>query len=211
VRFKPLFLALLVGTVACEQILNLDKYEKCDAMVCDASIDGDLDANADASDASSDAVVIPDAASEASSWARWRMENTQTEVKNGATDASLSSFADGGTILQDGVTKLVWKTQLGIAASVDDAAKFCASIGGRLPTRVEMATLLDSTRPGKPYITPAFDAIVTPDAGPPPPALWTSSYHRPLDTPIHFWFADLSTGDMLQTTQTLGTGVLCIQ
>ena len=211
-RSKLLVLgAMLACTLACEQLLKLDKYQKCD-VPCDASGDGgDLDAS-DASDAS-DAFVLPDGASEASSWPLWRMENSALEVDSGATDASLATYTSSGGVLVDEVTKkkLIWKTQLGFAGSLDAAASFCSQIGGRLPTRIELATLLDSTRKGPPYITPAFDGIVKVDGGSAPAALWSSSYARPVTSSLQFWFADLKTGDMLVQDPFAGTGVLCVQ
>jgi len=212
VRSKVLLagFALAFGLLACEQIIGLNNFHKCDYEIdCGAR---DASDESDAGDAA-DVFVIPDGASEASSWPHWRMDNAQFEVDSGATDASLATFVAGNGVLADQVSKtLIWKTQLGIAATFDEAVAFCNSIKGRLPTRIEAATLLDSTRKGPPYITPAFDAVVMPDGSPPPLALWTSSFYRPVTTPhLHFWFAHLAKGDMFETGPALGIGVLCLQ
>ena len=206
-------LALARALFACEDIIGLDKFHKCGSELdCDASTN---DAAVDASDAgASDVLVVPDVASEASSWPRWRIDNTPFEVDGGASDASLAHFvpSSGNTITDLVAKSLVWKAQLGTASSIEEAAAFCVNIKGRLPTRIEVATLLDSTRAASPYIAPAFDAVVMPDGAPPPASLWTSSYHRPVDAPkLHYWFASLQTGDMLQQAPSANTGVLCLQ
>src|SRR5262249_34332070 len=162
-----------------EKIIGLDNFKKCDdvELVCtpDAS-DAEPGDAGDAGDAS-DALVLSDSLSEASSWPQWRMDNTQVEVTGGAADASLQNFKPDSGLIVDGVTngKLQWIPKLGVAGSIDDAAAFCATVTGRLPTRIEMATLLDSTRGKPPFIAPAFDKVLSPDGGPLPSGfLWTS-------------------------------------
>ena len=208
-KLAVLAVASVVALAACEQILGVDKYQKCDLQtVCDA---GGLDTGSgvDASDAGSDVLQLPDGVSEASSWPHWLVPNTAIEVQQGAGDASLASYGvtDGGAI--DNVTKLVWSTSIGTADSVEAAAAYCTSIGFRLPTRIELATLLDSTRQSAPYITPTFDAAIT-AAKLQTGALWTSSYVRPVGTPLNFWFASLAKGDMIRSIAA-SAGVLCVR
>jgi hypothetical protein len=194
--------------VACEQIIGLDKFKKCDVdITCesDASDAAEVDAN-DAGDASDAPFILPDGASEASSWPQWRMDNTPAEVEGGAPSASLASFTPSPPYLFDNVSqKNFWCVpQIGKAANVTDAANFCASIQCRLPTRIELVTLLDSTQQQtKVFINPAFQQYI--DGG----SLWSSSYFRPIDGGIMFWFADLTSGDMLPSTPA-NVGVLCI-
>jgi len=53
--------------------------------------------------------------------------------------------------------------------------------------------------------------VFVPDGAAPPSALWTSSYSRPIKSPLHFWYASLVTGDMMATQPVQGLGVLCIK
>lgn len=202
---------------ACAEIIGLDNLKKCDdaEAVCtpDAS-----DAQVDATDAgdASDAFTLPDGVSEASSWPHWRMDNTPFEVQNGAADASRADFdasSDAG-VITSALTTLTWIAQLGFAGKIEDAVAFCTLVKGRLPTRIELASILDSTRAqGKalPFTAPAFDPVLMPDGGSPPLMLWSSSYARPIENPLNYWFANLKSGDMLVSTPFAGTGVLCVR
>jgi hypothetical protein len=208
-KLAVLAVASVVALAACEQILGVDRYKKCGIdTVCDAS---DLETGnaSDAGDAGSDVLELPDGVSEASSWPHWIVPNTATEVQQGASDASLANYGvtDGGAV--DNVTKLIWSTSIGSADSVEGAAAYCTGIGFRLPTRIEIATLLDSTRQAPPYITPTFDAAIT-AAKLQTGFLWTSSYVRPVGTPLNFWFASLSKGDMIRSIAA-PAGVLCVR
>ena len=211
-RLVALVAGIACVVLACDTLIGLDKFKKCGVDVACASDASDAEID-DAGDAS-DAFVISDAVSEASSWPQWRMDNTQTEVIQGATDASLQNFQPANGLIDDLVSnkKLKWIPQLGSAVDIDHAAQFCAKNGGRLPTRIELATLLDSTRGKPPYIAKEFDAVLSPDGAPPPsPFVWSSSYNRPVEQPLHYWIADLGTGDMKQQATFSAMGVLCVQ
>lgn len=212
-------LLLLGGFVcallACDAIIGLGEFKKCDDAEAVCAPDAVSDAQLDAGDAS-DAFVLPDGVSEASSWPRWRMDNTPFEVQNGAADASRADFdaSNDAGVITSALTKLTWIAQLGFAGTIDEAVAFCSSVNGRLPTRIELATILDSTRKpnsGLPYAAPAFDAVLKPDGGSPPQTLWSSSYARPIQDPLHFWFASLKTGDIFVQAPFAGTGVLCVR
>jgi hypothetical protein len=78
---------------------------------------------------------------------------------------------DDGTVTDD-VTGLVWQVAVDTTALMrDDAAARCAAKGDgwRLPTRLELVSLVDFTIPGPgPTIAPVF-------ANTPPAVFWTSS------------------------------------
>ncbi len=213
-RSERLLVALgcALALVACEQIIGLDKFQKCDAEI-DCGVSDASDASVDASDAgdASDAFTFPDGVSEASSWARWRMDNTLIEVQSGAPDASETTFdASVPNELGDNVSGLVWFTQVGTAGDVTSAASYCTQHGYRLPTRIEIVTLLDSTQmlPAL-QITPKIaQAIATADAG--VHTLWTSSYVRPVNGTLQFWFAELTAGNMIPSPAS-NVGVLCVR
>jgi hypothetical protein len=207
-----LAIASAASLVACEQIIGLDYFSKCDASVCDA---GTNDASLEASvDAGSDALTLPDGVSEASSWAQWRMPNTATEVGLGASDASLRAFdASVPGYLFDEVTWLNWSlSMLPQASSFEQAAGYCAQIGARLPTRIEIASLLDSTRPKSQTLPPEFDVVLQ-DAGN-ASLLWTSSYFRPITSnSLELWFAVITngSGDIRPLPYPQNAGVLCVR
>jgi putative hemolysin len=215
VRSERLLVGLgcALALVACEQIIGLDNLHKCGAEI-DCGVSDASDASVDASDAgdASDAFTFPDGVSEASSWARWRMDNTVLEVQSGAPDASETTFnASVPNELGDNVSGLVWFTQVSTANDVTSAASYCAQHGYRLPTRIEIVTLLDSTQPLPALqVTPKIaQAITTADAG--VKMLWTSSYVRPFNgTILEFWFADLNAGNLIQSTAG-NVGVLCVR
>lgn len=207
--------ALPLAVVACDKIIGLDKYcsTDCDASVVDSGLDADSDAPV--TDAGLD-INIPDVVDEATSWARWRMENPVQEVEAGAPVLSQAQFiplADAGTNeVFDNVTKLHWSTTSGAASTIDDAAKFCATQlqplnTWRLPTRIEAVSLIDTTQKTAPFIAQTFAPTVSGQF-----FLWTASYLRPINTSLglEFWFIQLNTGDV--TTSVPGSaGVLCVR
>ncbi len=204
-----------LAVAACDVLIGLNKYCSTD---CDAAvIDGGPDVQTDSpiSDAPPD-IDIPDVVDEATSWARWRMENPVQEVEAGAPVLSQAQFValtDAGTNeIFDTVTKLHWSTQAGQAASVDAAAKFCAtqlqpSNTWRLPTRIEAISLIDTTQQQSPFIAQPFVQGLKAEL-----FLWTASYLRPINSQLglEFWFIQLNTGDV--TTSGPGTaGVICVR
>lgn len=210
-------LGLAVAVAGCNLVLGLDKLKKCPEE-CDGGDAGGLDASgdADAGDAPFDAFVLPDGASEASSWANFRMENPPAEVQAGAPQASSASFDAGTGFVHDDVTGRFWNLTAGTADSIEGATAFCSGLAPgtwRVPTRIELATLLDTTGSGPPRIEPPFVAPLA-DAGiGSTNFLWTSSYVRPVDTQLRFWFVSLQTGDMTRVpAATVGSaGVLCVR
>jgi hypothetical protein len=211
-RLLLLFFAGAACLVACDVVLGLDKFDKCDACPSEAGIEASDDVVVDAP---SDAFQLPDGVTEASSWAKWRMENTPYEVDAGASVASLANF-DAGTqgIAIDTVTGLTWSLAVGLASTIDGAAKYCAGVLGgswRVPTRIELATLLDSTTGKAPYITPTFAPAVAAATGVGVNGnIWSSSYVRPVADPLQYWFMSLAFGDMVRLQAGSG-GVLCVR
>ncbi len=213
VRSKLIALAIAsaLALVACEQILGLDNFSKCDAAVCDASTDdGSLEASVDAGN---DAFTLPDGVSEASSWAQWRMPNTATEVALGASDASLRAFdASVPGYFIDEVTGLKWYLSMTSTSSFDAAVAYCVQNGARLPTRIEIASLLDTTRVQTAMFPPEFDPVLQ-DAGN-VGVLWTSSYFRPVtNDKLEIWFAIITSGsgDIKPLPIPQQAGVLCVR
>ena len=205
-----------VAVAGCNLVLGLDSLKQC-PQECDGGDASGLDAtaDADAGDAA-DAFVLPDGASEASSWANFRMENPPAEVEACAPPASSASFDAGIGFVHDDVTGRFWNLSVGVAKSIEAATAFCNGLSPgtwRVPTRIELVTLLDTTGSGSPRIEPPFLAPLA-DAGVGSANfLWTSSYVRPIDTELRFWFASLQSGDMTRVpADKVGSaGVLCVR
>ena len=193
--------ALLVAAAGCQQILGLDQFTK-DAAACDGCTTdgGGLDAPDDVAVAD---VILPDVVNMASSWANGPMPSSPAEVEAGADAATLANFVpvdagggDAGVVFDDVGKKLYWNlTTSQQVSDVESAAAYCASLGPawRLPTRIELVTLLDSTAAKMPYATPAVAPWLMGGR------YWTSSYFRPVQPDgLHYWFVDFASGDVTQ-------------
>ncbi len=207
-RARALVVVFALFGVACEQILGLGDYKEGDASPCDGCT---ADAAIDVTDAGpADVFQLPDGVSAASSWARWRIQNSGIEVADGAADASLASFVlvgDAGVIFDNVSKSLSWNVTTPDAGSstFEQAFAWCAGLPGgswRLPTRIELVTLLDTTRTSAAFVNPAFDGIVT--ARP----HWTSSYERPVSG--KYWFVNFQNGNAEIALPSQG-GVICVR
>jgi hypothetical protein len=124
-------------------------------------------------------------------WADWRMPNGQVDVTAGAPN--LASYTDKlvGMVV-DNITGLMW--QQAVPAGTYDWAQakaYCSTLalGGysdwRLPTRIELVSLLDFG-----HSSPAIDTTYFPST--PPDAFWSSS---PLaGSSSSAWFVDFNSG-----------------
>ncbi len=96
-----------------------------------------------------------------------------------------SSYAVDGGVVVDRVTSLRWRVAVGVQmATLAQATAYCAELDGgwRLPTRIELVSLIDFARQG-PAIDPTF---VADDAG----TLITAKFW----TASPGWVVDFSTG-----------------
>lgn len=113
-------------------------------------------------------------------WASWPMPNPNAPAAPGVSGdtsslphASSYDTASSG-VVEDGVTGLIWQADVAGPFASEDAAGYCATLelGGyddfRLPTRVELFSLVDFTRHDPAIDTDAFPS--TPAA-----AFWTAS------------------------------------
>lgn len=197
--------------LACEQILGLGDYQEGDgAPPCDACT---TDASIDVTDAGpADVFQLPDGVSEASSWARWRIQNAAIEVADGAPDSSLAAFvlvADAGVIFDNVSKSLTWNANTPVdgGSTFEQAFAWCAGLPGgnwRLPTRIELVTLLDTTRTGSgtAFVSPVFDGVVVTRP------YWTSSYERPVSG--KYWFVNFLDGNVERSLPAQG-GVICVR
>jgi|HubBroStandDraft_1064217.scaffolds.fasta_scaffold99099_2 uncharacterized protein DUF1566 len=156
----------------------------------DASDSGDASDAADALDATFvpdvvDEFVLPEAASPHETWAHWPMPNPDASI---APDSSTllpnpmayDAAADGSVL--DTVTGLTWEVGSQMASDYLGASSLCQGMNMRLPTRIELVSLIDFTR------SPAIDSIAFP--GTQPYAYWTSSVvwaDAGSDAAVQYW------------------------
>jgi hypothetical protein len=158
----------VLGLFACSNIVGLDDYEKvvCTGLVCDGGTDARRDVQ------TSDASTLDASGTSPVQWPRFKMPNYPQD--GGPTENRASYSGDAGVVV-DNVSKLVWREPVepGIYTFEEARAK-CAAItaGGRwrLPSRIELVTLLDLRK------TPAIDPMF---ASTESTAYWTSSEVRP--------------------------------
>jgi len=189
---------LLFGTfvaiflVACQTLIGIDKYKKeSDACVFTNCVQPPDDN------------YVPDSgveyfgdASAAHRWVAWPMPNPPT----GEVDANLMSYTpstiDAGEagvvmVVHDNVTGLNWLKDPLAGKTYLEATAYCASLGSdfRLPTRIELVSLWDYTKPST-----AFDMTAFTGTG---GEYWTQSPALPDQTSA--WVFDFGGGGRLQS------------
>lgn len=208
-------LAALPLTAACQILIGLDGYDKVDASA-DAATDAAPDADADAPD-----VSLPDAFYKPTAWADSRMPNpsfdsgidalfntvSYVELLDASTDVSVP-FAVRDTT--DGGPNRTWLKVPSAApyGTEAEAESYCgsrgATIGGkwRLPTRIELVSLIDFTR------APAIDPLFLQAAQ----RFWTASAYRPYNPKLglQYWTVDFASGVVRPSTATLPCYALCV-
>jgi Protein of unknown function (DUF1566) len=194
--------ALGLGAAACNAIIGLDGFDKdpcaqgcTDGSSNDADV-GTPDATDDgpSSDAPPPPVPIPDGAA-AVSWAQWPMPEPG--------DAGTRSFSyqiNPDKSVTDNRTGLVWlpsKTTpfSGDLSGFDFARAYCDGLGDggtkwRLPTRIELVTLLDYSR--SPALNPGFTSGLGLSGG----WYWSASVVRPPTLEYFFWSVNFTTGEV---------------
>jgi hypothetical protein len=212
-------LGVLVGglALACNTLIGLDRFDNvaC-ARDCEAGLgdvpDLDVEVQPDASDGGGDAALdvaipIPEGASP-TSWARWPMPNPPDA--GGFLGTEFSYVSNPDKTVTDQRTNLVWGLTVGAAqsASFDQAIKYCdnyqSGVKWRLPSRIELVTLIDYTR-----TNPALDTAYFPQV--PAGWYWTSSVVRPPTLPYRFWAVDFASGAVSNSPPDGARNVLCVK
>jgi hypothetical protein len=200
------------GLAACDVLLGLGNYSdgpgdasqdaQAEAQV-EAGIDGGVDASVDAHrDAGADADADADAAvgeNEAGidgptllqRWAQWPMPNPDASIGGDSSVLLPNTMSydagDGGSVsVLDEVTGLVWRSDFSATPlSYSSAAEYCAQLKMRLPTRIELVSLIDFTQ------TPTIALTMFP--GTQRSGYWTSSTY-PTDGAAERWYVDFTDG-----------------
>lgn len=190
----------LGGLVACNQILGTDKFSDGDPLVPDSSTGEASTTDASqidsgSTDASKDVqVIILPTGAQPSTWAHWRMPDSLNLFPDGgpANGGATPSYAkvtdaglEGGAVA-DLVTKLTWSATLPSVDTFEEARDACKNklgSGWRLPTRIELVSILDHSVKDNKTATPRIDPIFDSKNG----FYWTSSPVQPLTKPLVFW------------------------
>ena len=212
--------------LACNALIGLDPFEKVACTKNCEAADGGFDARPmedakdqrDASDGdipiefadaaeSGTPIPIPEGASP-TSWARQKMPNPE----GGVNPYSYTSNSD--TSVTDKVTGFVWQDSTKTVVPGEDAfAKArlaCATLGDggtvwRLPTRIELVTLIDLSRADGGAFHPVFKGILDDHW------YWTSSVVRPPTLPYHFWAVNFGSGEVSPDAPGAKWGVICVK
>jgi hypothetical protein len=146
---------------ACATVLGLDSFEKVDSLATDGGGGND-----------GGVLQLPTGTLPAT-WTRWPV----TEQVQG-----VSGQYDGQEGVVDKKTNLVWRKLIFSAQSFDEAVGDCDSLQPihrwRLPSRVELISLLDFTQPDRLDAT-HFDG--------PGRLYWTASAVRPIGARLQYW------------------------
>jgi hypothetical protein len=198
-------LAMVMGTLAgCDAILGIDKFQDVPCTSCgdtalpDTSpvpeagmpeadvVEEDVGLLSDGGPESGEEVIPPPRL-----WARWPMPTAET-----IGDAS--PYTDAGAALRDPVTGLTWQRALLPASDYESARVACAKIGDgtwKVPTRIELATLIDAARDAAPAWNESFGL----DAGG-SLQLWTASRFVASNAGSdQHWWIDFTTGAVVRS------------
>jgi hypothetical protein len=195
-----LFAAALV---ACNALTGLSDYERvqCTGLVCDGGADPDVFAPDGSPDGGVDARVDAEGTLPVS-WAAWPMPNYDAGPET-STPVSYQPTAGG---VFDGVTRLAWQDPIppgSVNVTLADARRICSG-EWRLPSRIELVTLLDLSQGGA-KIHPTF-------AGAPGARHWTFSEVRPVDPANRrYWSVDFGNGGLAQLGQNETAAVRCVR
>jgi len=192
----------------------------------------DADANTDA-EADTAQPPLPDG-SVGSDWAKYRVpmydggrvDAASVAVATYVDPGTIGGYFDGG-VYPDGAafvslslsptneTISTWlrTPKWRIVQTFEEAREYCLALGGRVPTRIELLMLLDSTERSvdgaKPFMLRrevwAIDGLVDGH----PTGFWTSTVVR-TDASVDFWIVDFETGTVSRK-QTALRGVLCVK
>ncbi|MBX3201941.1 MAG: DUF1566 domain-containing protein [Labilithrix sp.] len=195
--------------LACNGIIGLSDYSRGECSggeLCEELVP---DAGADAPDAAADAPdVKPDASGTLPvSWAAWPMPNYDA---GGAVDNPMGYDVVADQGFEDRVTKLVWRHPMpanASSATYEQALEIC-SAPWRLPSRIELVTLLDLSASG----AKVSDVFKSPAPGVPQSSHWTFSEVRPFD-PVkrEHWVVDFDRGGLAKREEAGSAAVRCVK
>lgn len=190
---------------ACNSLIGLDKYEEgeCPGGRCTVIDQREAGADTLVPDASRDDVVTEAGRGVARvSWAKWVMPNDDAS----ATSDNLLTYSVSGDEVTDLTTKLVWQKSVSSSSlGFDEARQYCPS-PWRLPSRIELVTLIDLRQSGT-KVAPVFPTA-------PKGAYWSSSEVRPFVEAAGeraYWVVDFGTGHVQRNGVSDQAFVRCVK
>jgi hypothetical protein len=235
--FTLLSLAACQQLLGLDRLKNCDEDPCSDASALPDAADGSLpDGDADAGDAAvtpDTSIPFPDG-STPSDWVNFRMPATTGGLVDAASfprdaainkdDAAILVYSPGASTLQmfgtvatdagplpiDTVSARVWHYLDLDTSSFDSARAQCAAVGARVPSRIELVSLLEPSRPGDAgYVRrEAFGGAPVTNL-----AFWSSTASREGDGGFSFWIVDFASGSTVRQPAAGGTkrGILCVR
>jgi len=211
--------ALVLGAFACNSIIGLDEFKRaeCAGLHCDGGLEPDV-GTFDAGDSGGFEGGNPDAGkgTAAVQWAHFKMPNYDA---GDASPPRPPTYTDNGAdIVTENVSGLVWRRALVPQASLteDQAEAACAGLDPgtgpwRLPSRIELVTLIDYGRTGALIDPTHFPNVKN-------AKLWSSSAVLDYDPATrgtkpsgNYWSVDLGSGLVQPLDATLNAQALCIK
>jgi hypothetical protein len=207
------------AALACNAIIGLDDYvqAECRGRVCSEGGlgEGGDDFRLDVPIDRDTSVPIDAPGANPVSWARWKMPHYPDAAVSPAEGNALAYTAvDGG--LQDNVTNLVWMQPMppgAVNLTWAQAREYCqnqktAPNGPwRMPSRIELVTLLDLSQSTSPKFDPKFTAAQA-------AVHWTFSEVRPYDpngAVRERWVVDFSSGRVQRQNENTPANVRCVK
>lgn len=196
--------------LACNSLIGLSDYEKGDCSGGGDCGDGgrtDVVTTDAPNDVRADVAPIDASGTKPVRWPQFKMPNYP---QDGGPGENIPTYDGGGGVIVDGVSKLVWLEPV-IAGdkTYEEAVSACAAAPGggwRLPSRIELVTLLDLT-PSKPV---KIDTTVFPSTK--AARYWTSSEVRPdVNGVRQHWVVDFEVGGLGKRDVKATAGVRCIK
>ncbi|MCW5836996.1 MAG: DUF1566 domain-containing protein [Labilithrix sp.] len=196
--------------LACNGIIGLSDYtrgecsggELCEDVV-DPDAGPDVQQDSEAPDVKTDASgTLP------VSWAAWPVPNYDA---GGATDNPMAYQAVANQGFEDTITKLVWRHPMpsgSDSATYEQALEICSG-PWRLPSRIELVTLLDLSASSG---AKASDVFKTTAPAMPRSVHWTFSEVRPFD-PVkrEHWVVDFDRGGLAKREEADSAAVRCVR
>lgn len=191
--------------VACQGIVGLDDFERtqCPGAVC--SDGGDL-SETGTTDVRSDVVFVDGGGAAPVRWAHWKMPNYDAGP---GTPNRVSYGLVGVDAVRDDVTNLTWQRAQTTGVTYAQARTTCANLvvgpdsDWRLPSRIELVTLLDLSR------SPRIDGLFADTQATP---YWTSSEVRPFNVSApQYWVVGFDDGNVKKLGATQSASVRCVK
>lgn len=192
--------------LACNALLGIDDYERGECSGGGICADGGFaaDVGGDVATDARDSGFDAPRGTQPVSWAKFRMPNYAED--GGPNVNVVAAYQDlGGGALKDPVSGLVWQKTASSGKTWDEAQALCTG-NWRLPSRIELVTLLDLSRSGAKF-SAQFDG--------PPASYWTFSHvrevrERVLVTTDQYWAVDFSEGGVKKIGASSTAAVRCI-